>query len=135
MSLPCHLSALTLQQPHPLTCHLHPFRYRPNYGYTVTARSALLELVLYSTPKQFDPVVQEIARAHLNFELAANLEALSLTKCHGVLGQTAERADSTLIPDELSVRPMPPTCVPLTCHAFIMRCSNDHDAQCHFSSA
>lgn len=42
-------------------------------------------------------------RAHLNFELAANIEALKLTECHGVLGQGALHSKTAALPDRLSV--------------------------------
>ena len=48
------------------------------------------------------------ARAHLNFEMGVNPEALSMTVMHGVMGQNTNTrmSPNTIIPDELSVRPL-----------------------------
>ena len=46
------------------------------------------------------------ARAHLNFEMGVNPEALSMTEMHGVMGQNSinRPSSNTMLPDELSVR-------------------------------
>ena len=63
-------------------------RYRPHLGHTVIARSPLLELIMYPTLKEFDPVIKEIvsnftcdrARQLLCFPIACCLQLLQCLK-------------------------------------------------------